>query len=257
MNRGTLRKRGNSWEIRAYLGKHPGTGKDRYTSKTVKGSQIEAEKRLTELLAKVDQERIPIEKLTVAAFSQRWLAIYARPKVKASTYRRYEECLRVHVVPAIGSMQLAAVKPLDLQQLYADLSNRYAANTVKNVHIVLHQMFKHAWQSEIVLRNVADMVDPPRGAKFEPRVPSPEQVLRVLEAAEGMFIEPLVQVWLLLPDYGRVSSVGFAGRMSISRSPRPALSSDKSGKSSLVDHLSSLLPSRNRAAVQCSLLSTP
>ena len=46
---GSLRKRGNSWELRAYAGTDPETGKRHWVSATVKGSRRAAQQELAEL----------------------------------------------------------------------------------------------------------------------------------------------------------------------------------------------------------------
>ncbi len=51
-----LKRKPDYWEVRAYVGVDPITGKDRYTSRTVRGGRRDAEKLLAQVVAKVDRE---------------------------------------------------------------------------------------------------------------------------------------------------------------------------------------------------------
>ena len=61
--RGSVRPRGGSLQVRVYAGPDPVTGRDRYLTETVKGTdkaaQRQAEKVMTRLLAQVDRQRAP------------------------------------------------------------------------------------------------------------------------------------------------------------------------------------------------------
>ena len=59
--RGSVRPRGGSRQVRVYAGTDPVTGRDRYLTESVKGTdrgaQRRAEKVMTRLLAEVDRQR--------------------------------------------------------------------------------------------------------------------------------------------------------------------------------------------------------
>ena len=42
MRRGSMRQRGNAWQLRVYLGINAETGRQRYATRTVRGSRREA-----------------------------------------------------------------------------------------------------------------------------------------------------------------------------------------------------------------------
>ena len=69
---GSLRKRGNSWELRAYAGTDPETGKRNWVSATVKGSRRAAQHELVELVSRVDYPRRMTSKATVAKLLTDW-----------------------------------------------------------------------------------------------------------------------------------------------------------------------------------------
>jgi hypothetical protein len=54
--RGSIRKRGSSWQLAVYVGYE--RGRSRYRYETVTGTRREAERRLTQLMADVDSGRL-------------------------------------------------------------------------------------------------------------------------------------------------------------------------------------------------------
>jgi hypothetical protein len=78
--KGSMKLRGNSYQIRVSLGKDSATGK--YTShfETVNGPKKEAEKRLRELLTELDHGVfLRPGKSTMAEYLRAWLNDNARP----------------------------------------------------------------------------------------------------------------------------------------------------------------------------------
>jgi hypothetical protein len=50
---GSMRKRGDSWEMRVYAGTDPETGKRKWVSATTKGTRRAAQQELVEFAARV------------------------------------------------------------------------------------------------------------------------------------------------------------------------------------------------------------
>jgi hypothetical protein len=51
---GSVRKRGDSWEMRVYAGTDPETGKRKWVRATTKGTRRAAQRELVEFAARVD-----------------------------------------------------------------------------------------------------------------------------------------------------------------------------------------------------------
>jgi integrase len=64
------------------------------------------------------QQNLPFTpgQLTVAKFMADWLES-TQHRVRPSTYRSYEQLVRVHIVPALGRVKLAKLQPGDVQVL--------------------------------------------------------------------------------------------------------------------------------------------
>jgi len=69
----------------------------------------------------------------------------------------------VHISPALGRIKLKALAPAHVQGFYrAKLDEGLASSTVHTIHSVLHTALKRAVKLELVPRNTAAAVDPPR-----------------------------------------------------------------------------------------------
>jgi integrase len=134
------------------------------------------------------------DRLTVRDFIERWLATI-ESTVRPSTHRRYQDLMRLHVLPAVGGIRLAKLSPADLQRLYADrLACGLGPTSVSHLHFVLHRALHQAMRWELVPRNVSEMVDPPRRKTPEAKTWDAKQVAAVLAVAENT---PLAAVWRL------------------------------------------------------------
>jgi integrase len=60
--KGFIRRRGDSWELRVYLGVDAVTGKRRYANKTVRGGKREAQRALAAFIT--DAQRGPADTCT-------------------------------------------------------------------------------------------------------------------------------------------------------------------------------------------------
>lgn len=58
------------------------------------------------------------EPITVGEWMDRWLEKYAKPIVKLSTYCSYEQLIRSHVKPQIGSRYMSTMTGEDLQDFF-------------------------------------------------------------------------------------------------------------------------------------------
>ena len=139
------------------------------------------------------QDGLPVvaERQTVEGFLRSWLES-ARPSLRPRTYETYEMILRLHVVPQIGKHRLARLSPQHLQTLYADrLGAGLSSQTVRKVHAVVHRALHQATRWNLVVRNVADLVIPPRLQRHEMSTLNEAQARALLEAAAGDRLEAL------------------------------------------------------------------
>src|SRR5215469_18166285 len=110
------------------------------------GPITDARKELRRLIKSADDgQHVAPEKLTLAAWIDRWLALQRRGdteqprrgRVNARTLERYEELLRLHVVPTLGNRPLQGLSATEIDALYTELETRLSTRTVHHVHTVL------------------------------------------------------------------------------------------------------------------------
>jgi integrase len=156
--------------------------------------------KLTHALSEVQQGAglIADERLTVADFLVAWLDNSARPNVRPRTYQLYEMIVRRHLVPAIGQHRLTRLEPGHVQVMLNGLLDAgYAASTIRTVRMVLSRALKQALRWSLVGRNVATLVDAPRGESERPEPFTLAEVRELLAGVKGHRLEALVTVAVL------------------------------------------------------------
>lgn len=182
--RGTVTKRGNRYYPRVYVGKDE-NGK--WKQKWGKGyeTQKEADRALRRLVDEVESsfER-KIDKSTLETYLRYWLSNYCEPRLADNTVRGYRVNVEKHIVPYIGSIPINALTPRDIQRLYDRLAAKGLSSTsIRYVHNNLHKALSHAVKQEVIVRNPADLVDPPLVNRFEGSALPVDAVKRLLAAS--------------------------------------------------------------------------
>lgn len=174
------------WEAKIDLGLDPVTGKRR--RKSYLGRTREEVRRKLVTGQRERDQGLPIvrEDRTLGQFIAEWLEMNQPPQLEAKTWHGYEQLLRVHVLPALGSVRLARLTPQQVQALYAGkLREGLSSTTVNHLHRALHRVLETAVRLEVVQRNVSAQVDAPRVRTREMRPLSAEEARRFLEVCAG------------------------------------------------------------------------
>jgi integrase len=191
---GHLEKRGkDSWTIVIDKGRNPITNKRERIKKAVKGTKPEVQKVMNEMLHKLQTGTyIETHNLTVAEYFNHWIETYCTPNLAPKTLHSYRSEISNHIIPNLGQIPLEKLSPLHLQSYYSQLltsgrrdgNGGLSARTILYHHRIIREALKHAFRWQLVSRNVADAVEPPRFKKKEMFVMSREEVLTFLEAIE-------------------------------------------------------------------------
>lgn len=185
---GTMReRRPGVWELRTFVGRDE-HGWVRQVSTTFHGTKQAATKALAALdteAAEGKHGRPDTVGVTVAELLERHLdALELRGRADKTiyTYRRYAETV---IVPAIGSRRLRTLTAFDLDNFYGRLARAGRSPAViRKVHVLLSGALRQAVKWGMVPVNVATLASPPPQPKATIRVPSAEQVRRILTEAE-------------------------------------------------------------------------
>lgn len=152
---GSIRKRSDgTWEGRILI-----DGK----SRSVYGkTQTVVRQKLTQIRSELDNdEYIEPSKLTLQAWFEMWQDTYLED-VKGSTADRYKSCIRTHIIPALGKVQLTDLKPSIIQQFLNGCKRKgLAKKSVMNIRLVLHRALEQAVDDEQIKRNPCDKTKVP------------------------------------------------------------------------------------------------
>jgi integrase len=150
-----------------------------------------AQKLTVGLKARLDGVPLPSEQLKVGQYLQDWLQS-TQPSIRPSTWRRYEQLLRLYAIPTLGTLPLTRLEPRHVQRLYADcLAQGLAPATVRQLHAVLRRALGQATKWGTVARNVVALVTPPRVKRHEIQPLSVTQARALLDVAKGERLEAL------------------------------------------------------------------
>ena len=188
--KGHVRKRNPGvWEINWETGKDE-HGKRLRRSKTIYGNKPEANERLAQEIAKVERQRSDARKagpkdLLVENWLYTWHRTVAVRTTKKGTQKRYLNIIRLHLAPHIGDISLVDLSPRHVDAMHQTLLDEgLDASTIELVHTVISGACNHAVRLEIIHRNPAQVVPPPKKQKIEIKAPHMQPVRDLLRLAE-------------------------------------------------------------------------
>src|SRR5829696_361902 len=143
----------------------------RYTIHTAEGpkqravygkTRAEVAEKLTKAMADRDGGMTyDAGKLAVGEYLNRWLSDSVRDTVRQRTYERYEQLVRVHIVPALGRLKLKNVTPAHVRGLCrSKLEDGLAPRTVQYIHRTLSKALEQTVNDGLIPRNAASSVKP-------------------------------------------------------------------------------------------------
>ena len=161
-------------------------------------TRAEAKDKLHTAQEDVKQARpVAANRETLAAFLDRWLKGAAAKRVRATTLRRYEMDVRLHIVPALGKLKLPDVTPKAVQAMLDGLSAKgLAPLSVRNVRAALRVALEQAIRERLFGINNAKSVDLPRAARKRVVALTPDAARAILSAFNGHPYEALVTLAL-------------------------------------------------------------
>ena len=144
-----------------------------------------------------------VERDTVGAYLSRWLE-GKQGTIEADAWRRHKDNVTLHLIPTLGKVKLAALRPEHLRRLYAakltqprgpvvnangrkigraNADQPLSARTVRYIHVTVHQALAQAVKDGDLARNIAEAVTPPKLDRREMRALAPEEVTRFMARA--------------------------------------------------------------------------
>jgi len=188
--RGHIRKRGESWQITVYMGTGP-DGKYRRHFETIHGRKGDAQKRLNELLVNLEKGiYTPPRRLTVASHLHNWLEGYVKTNCSQRTLDGYQSIIEIHLIPALGHVQIKHLHPQAIQSYYGKACERLSPRTVYKHHRLLSQALKYAVRQDYLSKNPCELVDPPSWKAKPMRTLTPWEVEILFDVAKDSPVYP-------------------------------------------------------------------
>lgn len=219
----TARLRGSSYEIRVFCGLDS-HGKRLYQyahwkpSPDMTQKQIEKELERQKVLFedKVRKGEIVDSNIYFRDFAKRWMEEYAKPRLAPKTFCRYGDYLN-RIVPAIGHIKLADLRPLHLNAFYQNLAEPgvnkqgkrdkhgklaerkpLAPKTILEHHRLISKILNTAVRWELLDRNVAERADPPKVPYREQRCLDEKETKHMLSLLSAEPIQYRTMITLLV-----------------------------------------------------------
>jgi integrase len=160
-------------------------------SKAFHGTKRAAQTELRRLLKTADDgAHVAPDKTTLAAYLRAWLD--GSNDLSPKTLERYRQLAEQQIIPHLGAMLLQNVRPAQIQEWHATLlrsggmgGRPLSARTVGHAHRVLHRGLERALRLEMITRNAATVLRPPKVDATEVVILSPEQIIDVLVRLDG------------------------------------------------------------------------
>ena len=216
--RGSIRQRGKSFEVRVYAGLDPLT-KAPIVLTGSEPTYAEAEKLRTKFLAQVDENRHPRSNITFVAVLERYLTTLAGEE---HTLYWYGSLIVNYIEPTFRQEKAGKITAEMLDMFYARLARcreqcegkragridpstgkphkcrPLKPSTITKLHFFIRPALDAAIRWGYLSVNVADLAVRPSGARKEPDPPSVEEAARVLNTAWKRDADWAVMLWLAM-----------------------------------------------------------
>jgi hypothetical protein len=170
----------------------------RIRKKVTRRTSTEVRDKLRELHKQVEGGPRPRRRYTVEDALEDWLAV-GLYGLSARTVTLYRGTIAKALREELGSVRLTDLTPADVQKALTSIASRVATRTVQIAHNVLVRVIRQAERDDLVGRNVAALVKPPKGQRAgrPSKSLTLEQAVDLITAARGTRLEAYITVSLL------------------------------------------------------------
>ncbi len=91
-----------------------------------------------------------------------WLSTCVKPMVKSRTFEKYDEIVRLKIEPSLGNCDLTELSPSMLQRFTAELTEKYASNTVSGVIAVVRSSLTRAQKTGVIEQEFSNCIQRPK-----------------------------------------------------------------------------------------------
>ena len=207
----SIKKKNGKWEVRYDAGfDNQGQRIQKYKGGFLR--QKDAEDFLTDVQYSINKNNyIEPDKMFLFEYLNRWLES-EKDRLSPPTYSGYEVNIRCHINPVLGGIKLQELKAFHIKDLYTQLKKnrelivsgkkrnfkKLSAKSIVYVHRVISKALEDAFMDEVISKNPAKSVAPPKLQKHEAEFLDTKQIKEMLEAFKDdeMFIPIYLSVVL-------------------------------------------------------------
>ena len=166
-------------------------GKRKQRWHSFKGTKRQAQIECARLIAELQNgTAVEPSRMTVADFFERWIE-HMRGQVSPRSHERYAEIARKNLAPLLGALTLTKLQTAHISQAYAkalasgrrDGAGGLSPRTVTHMHRVLREALQQAVRWQLLARNPADAVRPPKVERKQMNVLDTDAAVAMIEAA--------------------------------------------------------------------------
>lgn len=173
----------NTWMVRTVADYDPATGDRKLYNKVVHGTKRDAEAHLAEVQSKIDRgQYLEPTKMTLNELLDLWLR-HKQGTVRSSTYKGYEDKLKLYVRPVLGTRRLDKVTAAQVLDLYASMREKYSPRTIRYVHVTLKAALAHAVNLGFITKSPLDGLRVPLGIRQAGKSFTEDQANRFMRLA--------------------------------------------------------------------------
>jgi len=170
----------------------------RIRKKVIGRTKTEVRDKLRELHKQVEGGLRPRRRYTVDDALEDWLAV-GLDGLSARTVTLYRGTIAKALREELGSVRLTDLTAADVQKALTAIASRMSTRTVQIAHNVLVRAIRQAERDDLVGRNVASLVKPPKGrlGGRPSKSLTLEQAVALMATARGTRLEAYIVVSLL------------------------------------------------------------
>lgn len=176
------------WRLMVSAGYDTTSGERRRPSKTVHGTERQADAALAKLL--LDAGKMPETEVTVGQYLDAMWLPHCEKRVRARTFDGYKSICENHITPKIGDLPLSSLSPFQLDTWLDDIDG--SPQTRLHVYRCLATALNQAVKWRLVEHNPLLAVEPPKVVKTRPDTLTAAEAAKYIEAFRGHQLEPIV-----------------------------------------------------------------
>jgi integrase len=137
---------------------------------------------------------LPDERQTTQQFLRTWLT-HKQTQLRSRAYATYVQAVDLHLAPGIGKVPVARLTPQHVQAWFTEHQKTGAsARTIRYARTVLRAALNQALRWNLVVRNAAALVEPPRHVARQIQPLTPEEARTLLASSKNDRLGALVSV---------------------------------------------------------------